>query len=157
VHVHVLQTSVRTRVLAVQVLAHCVSGAFSYEKARKIARDNADGLADLKVLPTTALLHYCTHYTALLYCTTLLYYTTVLHYCVLLYYCTILHCTALYCTVLHCTVLHYIELLQYCNTLRCIVLHYALLCFATVMCCVTVPLLCTHLSLLHYTALHCAG
>jgi hypothetical protein len=101
--VHVLQTSVRTRVLAVQVLAHCVSGAFSYEKARKIARDNADGLADLKVLPycTTALLPYCP--TALLHCTAL--YCTVLH-CTILYYCnTVIHCAVLYCTMLCCALL----------------------------------------------------
>ena len=91
----------------------------------------------------TALLHYCT--TALLhslYCTTVLYYTTVLHYCT----------TLLYSTALHCNVL-----LQYCNTLHCIVLHCAVLCYSHVLCCchcVTVPLLCTHLSLLHYTTLH---
>mmetsp|Transcript_15742 Transcript_15742/g.26274 ORF Transcript_15742/g.26274 Transcript_15742/m.26274 type:complete len:211 (+) Transcript_15742:75-707(+) len=41
-------TSIRTKILAVQILGYCIAGAFNYDKVLKIAKDNADGLADLK-------------------------------------------------------------------------------------------------------------
>mmetsp|Transcript_17783 Transcript_17783/g.18528 ORF Transcript_17783/g.18528 Transcript_17783/m.18528 type:complete len:213 (+) Transcript_17783:14-652(+) len=41
-------TSVRMKILVVQILSYCIEGTFNYEKVIKIAKDNADGISDLK-------------------------------------------------------------------------------------------------------------
>eukprot|EP01038_Epipyxis_sp_PR26KG_P005692 gene5692-7858_t len=41
-------SSVRIKVLVVQILSFCVEGEFNYEKVLKLASDNADGISDIK-------------------------------------------------------------------------------------------------------------
>mmetsp|Transcript_14407 Transcript_14407/g.21614 ORF Transcript_14407/g.21614 Transcript_14407/m.21614 type:complete len:211 (+) Transcript_14407:58-690(+) len=41
-------TSVRVKILVVQILNYCIEGVFNYEKVVKIAKDNSDGVSDLK-------------------------------------------------------------------------------------------------------------
>jgi len=43
-------SSVRIKVLAVQIIQYCLSGTFNYEKVLKLASDNSDGLNDIKVV-----------------------------------------------------------------------------------------------------------
>lgn len=41
-------TSVRIRILVIQILSYCLQGTFNYEKVLKLAADNADGISDIK-------------------------------------------------------------------------------------------------------------
>lgn len=43
------QTSVRIRILVVQILKYCVQGSFDYAKVLKLASENSDGVSDIKV------------------------------------------------------------------------------------------------------------
>jgi hypothetical protein len=51
-----LQSSVRLKVLAVQILTQCLKGEFNYEKVLKLAADNYDGIQDIK--GAVAALHF---------------------------------------------------------------------------------------------------
>lgn len=42
-------SSVRIKVLVVQIIEYCLQGTFNYEKVLKLAGNNADGLSDTKV------------------------------------------------------------------------------------------------------------
>ena len=42
-------SSVRIKVLVVQILGFCLEGSFNYEKILKLAADNAEGISDIKV------------------------------------------------------------------------------------------------------------
>lgn len=41
-------SSVRLKVLVVQIISFCLTGTFNYQKILKLAGDNADGVADIK-------------------------------------------------------------------------------------------------------------
>lgn len=41
-------SSIRLKVLVSQILSNCINGELNYEKVRKLASDNADGVADIK-------------------------------------------------------------------------------------------------------------
>lgn len=41
-------SSVRIKIMVVQILSYCLEGTFNHEKIMKLASDNADGLADIK-------------------------------------------------------------------------------------------------------------
>lgn len=43
------KSSIRLKVLVVQILTQCLKGSFNYDKVLKLAADNADGVADIKV------------------------------------------------------------------------------------------------------------
>ena len=44
-----MQSSIRLKVLVVQILTQCLKGSFNYDKVLKLASDNSDGVADIKV------------------------------------------------------------------------------------------------------------